>query len=161
MLQYGNHSSIFYFRAPSPELPCSYSALFLLLLLLLLPMKDSPRRPVLVIEVVASSVCLQDLRVSSPLFSSLAGMLLSPSPNPLPSLFRAVAGEILGQPNPMDGIQPAVKAALTRAYKQGSSSRVVRTADYINPPGMNKALKKRIAAILEPVENNIAECFLL
>ncbi|KAK8941993.1 hypothetical protein KSP40_PGU009582 [Platanthera guangdongensis] len=62
-----------------------------------------------------------------------------------------------GQPNPMDGIQPAVKAALTRAYKQGNSSRVVRTADLINLPGMKKSLKKRIAAILEPVENTIAE----
>ncbi|CAL4983987.1 unnamed protein product [Urochloa decumbens] len=57
-----------------------------------------------------------------------------------------------GHPSPMDGIQPAVKSALTKAYKQGSSSRVVRAADLINIPGMKKPLKKRVAAILEPVE---------
>lgn len=62
-----------------------------------------------------------------------------------------------GQPNPMDGIQPAVKAALTRAYKQGSSSRVVRTADLINLPGMKKAPSKRVAAMLEPAENGLAD----
>ncbi|PKU64798.1 replication factor C subunit 1 [Dendrobium catenatum] len=62
-----------------------------------------------------------------------------------------------GHPNPMDGIQPAVKAALTKAYKQGSSTRIVRTADLINLPGIKKAPKKRIAAILEPVENSMAE----
>ncbi|TVU24912.1 hypothetical protein EJB05_27377 [Eragrostis curvula] len=60
-----------------------------------------------------------------------------------------------GHPNPMDGIQPAVKSALTKAYKQGSSSRVVRTADLINIPGMKKPLKKRVAAILEPVEESL------
>lgn len=52
----------------------------------------------------------------------------------------------------MDGIQPAVKAALTKAYKEASKSRVVRAADLITLPGMKKAPKKRIAAILEPVE---------
>ncbi|TVT96853.1 hypothetical protein EJB05_57930 [Eragrostis curvula] len=60
-----------------------------------------------------------------------------------------------GHPNPMDGIQPAVKSALTKAYKQGSSSRVVRTADLINIPGIKKPLKKRVAAILEPVEESL------
>uniref|UniRef100_A0A0D9X868 Replication factor C subunit 1 n=1 Tax=Leersia perrieri TaxID=77586 RepID=A0A0D9X868_9ORYZ len=62
-----------------------------------------------------------------------------------------------GHPNPMDGIQPAVKSALTKAYKQGSSSRVVRAADLINIPGMKKPLKKRVAAILEPVGEGLPE----
>lgn len=62
-----------------------------------------------------------------------------------------------GHPNPMDGIQPAVKAALTKAYNKGSSSRVIRTADMVTLPGMKKALKKRVAAILEPVEESLAE----
>uniref|UniRef100_A0A0D9XTE1 Replication factor C subunit 1 n=1 Tax=Leersia perrieri TaxID=77586 RepID=A0A0D9XTE1_9ORYZ len=62
-----------------------------------------------------------------------------------------------GHPNPMDGIQPAVKSALTKAYKQGSSSRVVRAADLVNIPGMKKPLKKRVAAILEPVEESLPE----
>lgn len=57
----------------------------------------------------------------------------------------------------MDGIQPAVKAALTRAYKQGSSLRVVRAADLITLPGIRKAPKKRIAAILEPVDDGVTE----
>ncbi|KAL2536029.1 Replication factor C subunit 1 [Forsythia ovata] len=56
-----------------------------------------------------------------------------------------------GHPNPLDGIQPAVKAALTRAYNKGSSSRVIRTADLITLPGMKKAPKKRVAAMLEPI----------
>lgn len=58
-----------------------------------------------------------------------------------------------GRPNALDGIQPAVKGALTKAYKQGSSSRVVRTADLINLPGIKKAPKKRIAAMLEPEDD--------
>ncbi|KAL6654828.1 hypothetical protein ACP70R_008293 [Stipagrostis hirtigluma subsp. patula] len=62
-----------------------------------------------------------------------------------------------GHPNPLDGIQPAVKSALTKAYKQGSSSRVIRSADLINIPGMKKPLKKRVAAILEPVEERPPE----
>ncbi|KAI3984985.1 hypothetical protein MKX01_004753 [Papaver californicum] len=44
-------------------------------------------------------------------------------------------------PNPVEGIQPAVKAALPKSYKQGSSSR------------FKKAPKKRIAAMLEPVDS--------
>lgn len=60
-----------------------------------------------------------------------------------------------GHQNPLDGIQPAVKAALTKAYKQGSNSRVVRAADLITVPGVKKAPKKRIAAMLEPVENDL------
>lgn len=62
-----------------------------------------------------------------------------------------------GHPNPMDGIQPAVKSALTKAYKQGSSSRVIRSADQINIPGMKKTLKKRVAAILEPLDESLPE----
>jgi len=62
-----------------------------------------------------------------------------------------------GHPSPMDGIQPAVKSALTKAYKQGSSSRVIRAADLINIPGMKKPLKKRVAAILEPVGESLPD----
>ncbi|RZC78493.1 hypothetical protein C5167_002687 [Papaver somniferum] len=56
-------------------------------------------------------------------------------------------------PNPLEGIPPAVKGALTKAYKQGSSSRVIRSADLITLPGFKKAPKKRIAAMLEPVDS--------
>lgn len=62
-----------------------------------------------------------------------------------------------GHPSPMDGVPPAVKAALTRAYKEGSSSRVIRAADLITLPGMKKAPKKRIAAMLEPLEEAAAD----
>ncbi|KAJ4762451.1 Replication factor C subunit 1 [Rhynchospora pubera] len=66
--------------------------------------------------------------------------------------------KLKGQRNPMEGIQSIVKAALTRAYKQGSSTRVIRSADLITLPGVKKAPKKRIAAILEPpVETETAE----
>lgn len=57
----------------------------------------------------------------------------------------------------MDGIQPAVKASLTKAYNKGSSSRVIRTADMVTLPGMKKVLKKRVAAMLEPAEESLAE----
>ncbi|XP_057459599.1 replication factor C subunit 1-like isoform X2 [Actinidia eriantha] len=62
-----------------------------------------------------------------------------------------------GHPNPLDGILPAVKAALTKAYNKGSSSRVIRTADLITIPGIKKAPKKRVAAMLEPLDNGLAE----
>ncbi|GAB2212708.1 hypothetical protein Drorol1_Dr00020689 [Drosera rotundifolia] len=62
-----------------------------------------------------------------------------------------------GHPSPLDGIPPAVKGALTKAYKEGSSGRVVRTADMITLPGVKKAPKKRIAAILEPVSEEPGE----
>ncbi|KAK9170241.1 hypothetical protein Syun_002381 [Stephania yunnanensis] len=62
-----------------------------------------------------------------------------------------------GHPNPLDGVPPAVKGALTKAYKQGSSSRVVRAADMITLPGIKKVPKKRIAAILEPAEGGLTE----
>ncbi|CAL5425574.1 unnamed protein product [Camellia sinensis] len=65
--------------------------------------------------------------------------------------------KLQGRPNPLDGVQPAVKAALTKAYNKGSSSRVIRTADLITLPGIKKVPKKRVAAMLEPVEEGLAE----
>ncbi|XP_024987690.1 replication factor C subunit 1 [Cynara cardunculus var. scolymus] len=62
-----------------------------------------------------------------------------------------------GRPNPLDGVQPAVKAALTKAYNKGSRSRVIRTADLITLPGIKKAPKKRVAAMLEPVDDGVGE----
>lgn len=62
-----------------------------------------------------------------------------------------------GHPNLLDGVQPAVKAALTKAYNKGSKSRVIRTADLITLPGIKKAPKKRVAAMLEPLDEGIAE----
>ncbi|KAF2299828.1 hypothetical protein GH714_003797 [Hevea brasiliensis] len=62
-----------------------------------------------------------------------------------------------GHTNPMDGIPSAVKAALTRAYKEGNKLRMVRAADLVSLPGVKKAPKKRIAAILEPSEDGLAE----
>ncbi|XP_062171503.1 replication factor C subunit 1 isoform X2 [Alnus glutinosa] len=62
-----------------------------------------------------------------------------------------------GHQNPLEGIQPAVKAALTRAYKEGSKSRMVRAADLVSLPGMKKAPKKRIAAILEPSDDGLVD----
>lgn len=57
----------------------------------------------------------------------------------------------------MDGVLPAVKAALTKAYNKGSSSRISKTADLITLPGMKKAPKKRVAAMLEPVDESLPE----
>ncbi|XP_024020317.1 replication factor C subunit 1 isoform X1 [Morus notabilis] len=62
-----------------------------------------------------------------------------------------------GRPDPLGGIASAVKAALTRAYKEGSKSRMVRTADFVTLPGIKKAPKKRIAAILEPSDEGVGE----
>ncbi|XP_048324213.2 replication factor C subunit 1 [Ziziphus jujuba] len=62
-----------------------------------------------------------------------------------------------GRPNPMDGVQSTVKAALTRAYKEGNKFRMVRAADFVTLPGIKKAPKKRIAAILEPYDDEIGE----
>ncbi|KAL3616030.1 replication factor C subunit 1 [Castilleja foliolosa] len=62
-----------------------------------------------------------------------------------------------GHPNPLDGIQPTVKSALTRTYNKGSSSRVVRAADLITLPGIKKVPKKRVAAMLEPIDDNPVE----
>lgn len=57
----------------------------------------------------------------------------------------------------MDGVLPAVKAALTKAYNKGSSSRIIKTADLITLPGIKKAPKKRVAAMLEPVDESLPE----
>ncbi|GMI86241.1 replication factor C1, replication factor C 1 [Hibiscus trionum] len=62
-----------------------------------------------------------------------------------------------GHPNPMEGILPAVKAALTKAYNEGSKTRIIRAADLVTIPGMKKAPKKRIAAILEPSDDVLGE----
>ncbi|CAI8616102.1 unnamed protein product [Vicia faba] len=62
-----------------------------------------------------------------------------------------------GHPNPLDGILPAVKSALTKAYKEQSKTRMVRAADLITLPGIKKAPKKRIAAILEPADEEVEQ----
>ncbi|XP_068343613.1 replication factor C subunit 1-like isoform X2 [Pyrus communis] len=62
-----------------------------------------------------------------------------------------------GHPNPLDGILPAVKSALTKAYKEGSKTRMVRAADFVTIPGMKKVPKKRIAVLLEPSDDVIGE----
>nr|POE89440.1 replication factor c subunit 1 [Quercus suber] len=58
-----------------------------------------------------------------------------------------------GHPNPLDGKQRAVKATLTKAYKEGRRKRMVRAADLVKLPGVKKAPKKRFAAILEPSDD--------
>ncbi|CAN8252524.1 unnamed protein product [Cochlearia groenlandica] len=55
-----------------------------------------------------------------------------------------------GHANPLEGVPPAVKAALTKKYNEASKTRMVRAADMVQLPGMKKAPKKRIAAMLEP-----------
>ncbi|XP_076902489.1 replication factor C subunit 1-like [Bidens hawaiensis] len=60
-----------------------------------------------------------------------------------------------GRPNPLEGVAPAVKAALTKAYNKGSKTRVIRSADLITLPGIKKAPKKRVAAMLEPVDDGV------
>ncbi|XP_021296805.1 replication factor C subunit 1 [Herrania umbratica] len=62
-----------------------------------------------------------------------------------------------GHSNPLEGIPPAVKAALTKAYNEGSRTQMVRAADLVTLPGMKKAPKKRIAAILEPSGDVLGE----
>ncbi|OIW08447.1 hypothetical protein TanjilG_03123 [Lupinus angustifolius] len=63
----------------------------------------------------------------------------------------------------INGIPPAVKSALTKAYKEQSKCRMVRAADLVTLrmvrgadqvtlPKIKKAPKKRIAAILEPAD---------
>ncbi|KAM1157425.1 hypothetical protein ACFX14_027955 [Malus domestica] len=44
-----------------------------------------------------------------------------------------------GHPNPLDGILPAVKATPTKAYKEGSKTRMIRAADFVTIPGMKKS----------------------
>ncbi|XP_050223029.1 replication factor C subunit 1 isoform X2 [Mercurialis annua] len=60
-----------------------------------------------------------------------------------------------GHKNPMDGIPSVVKAALTRAYKGNKS--MLRAADLVPLPGIKKAPSKRIAAIIEPYDDGVAE----
>ncbi|XP_009126518.1 replication factor C subunit 1 [Brassica rapa] len=55
-----------------------------------------------------------------------------------------------GRANPLEGVAPAVKTALTKKYKETSKTRMVRAADMVQLPGLKKAPKKRIAAMLEP-----------
>lgn len=59
-----------------------------------------------------------------------------------------------GHPDPLDGIQPAVKAALTKAYKQNGHR--VRSADLLPAillPGQKKTPKsKRVASLLTTVD---------
>ncbi|CAH8362335.1 unnamed protein product [Eruca vesicaria subsp. sativa] len=55
-----------------------------------------------------------------------------------------------GRANPLEGVPPAVKTALTKKYKETSKTRMVRAADMVQLPGVKKAPKKRIAAMLEP-----------
>ena len=62
-----------------------------------------------------------------------------------------------GHPNPLDGKQRAVKATLTKAYKEGRKTRMVRAADLVKLPGVKKAPKKRIAAILEPSDDGFVD----
>ncbi|XP_010535736.1 PREDICTED: replication factor C subunit 1 isoform X3 [Tarenaya hassleriana] len=52
--------------------------------------------------------------------------------------------------NPLEGVPPAVKAALTKKYNEESKTRMVRAADLVQLPGVKKAPKKRVAAMLEP-----------
>ena len=60
-----------------------------------------------------------------------------------------------GHPNPLDGIQPTVGPALTKAYNKGSKTRMVRAADLVMLPGVKKAPKMQIAAILEPSDDGL------
>lgn len=58
-----------------------------------------------------------------------------------------------GQPDPMAGVQPAVKAALTKAYKQRESDRRVRSSDLLpvfTQSGQKKLPKKRTRLQITP-----------
>lgn len=55
----------------------------------------------------------------------------------------------------MEGVPPAVKTALTRKYKETNKTRMVRAADMVQLPGVKKAPKKRIAAMLEPTVESL------
>ncbi|PHT51448.1 Replication factor C subunit 1 [Capsicum baccatum] len=46
-----------------------------------------------------------------------------------------------GCPTLLDGVRPDVKAALTKAYNQGSKSNVIRSTDLITLPGIKKDFK--------------------
>ncbi|KAL3690417.1 hypothetical protein R1sor_016726 [Riccia sorocarpa] len=63
--------------------------------------------------------------------------------------------EFKGHPDPLEGIQAAVKSALTRTYKSRIQERVVRSADLLPPlalPGPKKAIKKPKRLVLETEE---------
>ncbi|XP_056852009.1 replication factor C subunit 1 [Raphanus sativus] len=60
-----------------------------------------------------------------------------------------------GRTNPLEGVPPAVKTALTRKYKETNKTRMVRAADMVQLPGVKKAPKKRIAAMLEPTVESL------
>ncbi|KAL2610583.1 hypothetical protein R1flu_029156 [Riccia fluitans] len=63
--------------------------------------------------------------------------------------------EFKGHPDPLEGIQAAVKAALTRTYKSRIQDRVVRSADLLPPlalPGPKKAIKKPKRLVVEEAE---------
>ncbi|KAH0866013.1 hypothetical protein HID58_083224, partial [Brassica napus] len=55
-----------------------------------------------------------------------------------------------GRANPLEGVPPAVKTALTKKYKETNKTRMVRAADMVQLPGLKKAPKKRMGAMLEP-----------
>eukprot|EP01018_Ginkgo_biloba_P023733 Gb_23963 [translate_table: standard] len=64
--------------------------------------------------------------------------------------------KLQGRTDILEGIQPAVKAALTKAYKQNEKSRRVRSSDLlplVALPGQKKPPKKRIASILTTAED--------
>ncbi|KAK4756005.1 hypothetical protein SAY87_009762 [Trapa incisa] len=62
-----------------------------------------------------------------------------------------------GRPNPLEGVPPATKAALTRAYNESSKFRMVRAADLVTLPGPKKATKKRAAPKLEPSDGGLGD----
>lgn len=57
----------------------------------------------------------------------------------------------------MEGVPPAVKAALTKKYNETSKTRMVRAADMVQLPGLKKAPRKRIAAMLEPTVETLRD----
>lgn len=65
-----------------------------------------------------------------------------------------------GQHSLMEGVQPAVKSALTKAYKQWEKDHRVKSADLLpvfTPSGPKKITKKRTALELMPVETSYGE----
>ncbi|MCO5572607.1 hypothetical protein L7F22_026364 [Adiantum nelumboides] len=74
-----------------------------------------------------------------------------------------IGNQSIGQPDPMAGVQPAVKAALTKAYKQRESDRRVRSSDLLSVftlSGQKKLPKKRTRLQITPVsldDNELGE----
>lgn len=65
-----------------------------------------------------------------------------------------------GQPDLMVGVQPAVKAALTKAYKQRENERRVRSSDLLpvfTLSGQKKLPKKRTRLQISPPELEVNE----